>query len=249
MNHPRLVTTLAAVALAMALAIAPAATVAAQADARPTVAIMYFNNGSFGKDAKDYEALGRGVADFLITDLSSNPGIRVVERDALDKIIAEQNLGTQNRMDQETASRVGKLLGARYMIFGGFIADPKGNVQLNARAVNTETGMIVHTDAVSGKADGMMDVIRQLSDKLNKGMKLPDLPRRTAMAPSGGGGTQVAVAPLQAKVPFAAVMLYSKGIKALGEGNKAEATTLFKKCVSDFPEFEKPKDELKKLGA
>lgn len=248
MNHPRLVTTLAAVALAMALAIAPAATVAAQADARPTVAIMYFNNGSFGKDAKDYEALGRGVADFLITDLSSNPGIRVVERDALDKIIAEQNLGTQNRMDQETASRVGKLLGARYMIFGGFIADPKGNVQLNARAVNTETGMIVHTDAVSGKADGMMDVIRQLSDKLNKGMKLPDLPRRTAMAPSAGG-TQLAMAPLQAKVPFAAVMLYSKGIKALGEGNKAEATTLFKKCVSDFPEFEKPKDELKKMGA
>lgn len=246
MTRPSLVTTLAAAALAIASAL-PASRAGAQADQRPTVAIMYFNNGSFGKDAKDYEALGRGVADFMITDLSSNPGIRVVERDALDKIVAEQNLGAQNRMDQETASRVGKLLGARYMIFGGFIADPKGNVQLNARAVNTETGLIVHTDAVSGKADGMMDVIRQLTDKLNKGMKLPDLPRRTAMAPSGGA--QVAVAPLPAKVPFAAVMLYSKGIKALGEGNKDEATTLFRKCVSDFPEFEKPKDELKKLGA
>ena len=48
---------------------------------------------------------------------------------------------------------------------------------------------------------------------------------------------------------FAAVMLYSKGIKALGEGNKSEATTLFKKCVTDFPEFEKPKEELKRMGA
>ncbi|MBI2796870.1 MAG: hypothetical protein HYX65_09215 [Gemmatimonadetes bacterium] len=246
MTRLKIVTTLAAAALALAPALSMAQ--AAAQDQRPTVAIMYFNNGSFGRDARDYDALGRGVADFLITEMAGNPAIRVVERDALDKIMKEQDLGASQRMDQETASRVGKLLGARYMVFGGFIADPKGNVQLNARAVNTETGMIVHTDAVSGKADGMMDVIRQLSEKLNKGMKLHDLPRRSAMAPAGGT-TQVAAAPLPAKVPFAAVMLYSKGIKALGEGNKAEATTLFKKCVSDFPEFEKPKDELKKLGA
>ena len=247
MTRFNIVTTLAAAALAFA-PLVPSAPANAQSDQRPTVAIMYFNNGSFGKDAKDYDALGRGVADFLITDMASNPAIRVVERQALDAIMKEQDLGNSQRMDSETASKIGKLLGARYMIFGGFIADPKGNVQLNARAVNTESGMIVHTDAVSGKADGMMDVIRGLSDKLNKGMKLPDLPRRTAMAPSGGG-TQVAQAPLPQKVPFAAVMLYSKGIKALGEGNKAEATTLFKKCVSDFPEFEKPKEELKRLGA
>ena len=247
MTRLKIVTTLAAAALAYA-PVVPSAPVQAQSDQRPTVAIMYFNNGSFGKDAKDYDALGRGVADFLITDLASNPGIRIVERDALDKIIREQDLGNSQRMDQETAARIGKLLGARYMIIGGFIADPKGNVQLNARAVNVETSQIVHTDAVSGKADGMMDVIRQLSDKLNKGMKLPDLPRRTAMVPAGSS-SQVAQAPLPAKVPFAAVMLYSKGIKALGEGNRGEATTLFKKCVSDFPEFEKPKEELKKLGA
>ena len=249
MTRMKIVTTLTAAALALA-PVVPSAPAQAQGDQRPTVAIMYFNNGSFGKDAKDYDALGRGVADFLITDMASNPGIRVVERQALDNIMKEQDLGNSQRMDSETASKIGKLLGARYMIFGGFITDPKGNVQLNARAVNTETGMIVHTDAVSGKADGMMDVIRGLSDKLNKGMKLPDLPRRTAMVPSGGsGGTQVAVAPLPAKVPFAAVMLYSKGIKALGEGNKSEATTLFKKCVTDFPEFEKPKEELKRMGA
>lgn len=247
MTRFKIVTTLAAAALSFA-PVVPSAPVQAQSDQRPTVAIMYFNNGSFGKDAKDYDALGRGIADFMITDLASNPGIRVVERDALDKILKEQDLGNSQRIDQETAARIGKLLGARYMILGGFIVDPKGNVQLNARAVNTETSAIIHTDAVSGKADGMMDVIRGLSDKLNKGMKLPDLPRRTAMAPSGGGGSQVALAPLPQKVPFAAVMLYSKGIKALGEGNKGEATTLFKKCVSDFPEFEKPKEELKKLG-
>lgn len=94
-----------------------------------------------------------------------------------------------------------------------------------------------------------MDVIRQMSDRMNKGMKLPDIPRRTASAPAPTqGGTQVAAA-LPQKVPFAAVMLYSKALKAVNDGKKEEGVVLFKKCVTDFPEFEKPKEELKRLGA
>ena len=152
-------------------------------------------------------------------------------------------------MDQETAAREGTLLGARYMVFGSLIVDPKGAVTLNARAVDVETSRIAYVESVTGKSDAMMDVIRQLTDKMNKGMKLPDLPRRTAMVPTSGGSQQVASAPLPAKVPFAAVMLYSKGLKASNEGRRDEAITLFKKCAVDFPEFDKPKEELKKIGA
>ena len=245
MKTARFVSTL----LAAGIALAPAAPVAAQSsDQRPTVAIMYFDNNSFGKDAKDYEALGRGVADLMITDLASNPGIRVVDRAQLDKLIKEQDLGSAQRVDQETAARVGKLLGARYMVFGSLIVDPKGMVTLTGKAVDVETSRIAYVESVTGKAEAMMDVIRQMTDKMNKGMKLPDLPRRTAMVPSSGS-QQVAQAPLPQKVPFAAVMLYSKALKASNEGRKDEAVTLFKKCVTDFPEFEKPKEELKKIGA
>ena len=236
MQLTRLVTTLAALGLAV-LAAPPAR---AQADVRPTVAVLYFNNGSYGKDRADYDALGRGIADFMITDLAGNPALRVVERQALDQLMKEQDLGQTNKVDVETAVKLGKTLQARYMILGGFVAQPNGNVDLTARAVEVETSRIVYVDAAKGKSDGFMDIIRQLSDRMNKGMKLPDIPRRTAStAPTTSTSTQVAAA-LPQKVPFAAVMLYSKALKAVSEGKKDEGVSLFKKCVTDFPEFDKP---------
>ena len=52
--------------------------------------------------------------------------------------------------------KVGKLLGAQHMIFGGFMADPKGNFRIDARAVNVETGEIEHVERVDDKADNIM---------------------------------------------------------------------------------------------
>jgi TolB-like protein len=232
---------------ALALIAVPAALSAQAADARPTVAVLYFNNGSFGPGAKDYDMLGRGVADFLITELSANPALRVVERDQIGKITAEQDLGTSGRVDAETAVRLGKLLGAKYMITGGFITTPKGDVRLDARAIETETGKIVHTESVTDKSDNFVPLIGKLAGQLNKGMKLPDFPKRTSS--SSTGGKDVAAAEPEQKVPFAAVMLFSKAIAAKDKGNTNEAVTLFKQSLSKFPEFAKAKSELKKLGA
>jgi TolB-like protein len=232
---------------ALALIAVPAALSAQAADSRPTVAVLYFNNGSFGPGAKDYDMLGRGVADFLITELSANTALRVVERDQIGKITAEQDLGTSGRVDAETAVRLGKLLGAKYMITGGFITTPKGDVRLDARAIETETGKIVHTESVTDKSDNFVPLIGKLAGQLNKGMKLPDFPKRTGAAPAGG--KDVAAAAPDQKVPFASVMLFSKGIAAKDKGNKNEAVTLFKQALAKFHEFEKAKSELKKLGA
>jgi TolB-like protein len=234
-----------------ALAVAAPAVVAAQAtDQRPTVAVLYFNNGSFGPGAKDYDLLGRGVADYLIGELSGNPAVRVVERDQIGKITAEQDLGTSGRVDAETAVRIGKLLGARYMVTGGYIADPKGNVSLNARVFEVETSKIIHTERVTDKAENFVPLIGKLAEKLNSGMKLPEIPKRTGATPAPSTtGSAVGQAPApEQKVPFAAVVLYSKAIAAKDKGNKSEAVTLFKASLEKFPEFSKAKTELKNLG-
>lgn len=234
---------------ALAVATAPAL-VAAQADTRPTVAVLYFNNGSFGPGAKDYDMLGRGVADFLITELSSNAKIRVVERDQIARITGEQDLGTSGRMDAETAVRIGKLLGAQYMVTGGFIVTPRGDVRLDSRAFDVSTSRIVHTESVTDKSDNFVPLIGKLAEKLNSGMKLPEIPKRTgaAPAPAPGGAVGSAAPAAEAKVPFAAVALYSKALGAKDKGNKAEAVTLFKQALDKFPDFAKAKAELKNLG-
>jgi TolB-like protein len=247
---------LAAGLVAAPALLAPAAAHAQQPEARPTVAILYFNNGSFGPGAKDYDNLGRGIADFLITEMAGNPGIRVVERDRIAQITAEQDLGASNRIDPETAVRLGKLLGAQYLVTGGFIATPKGEVRLDARAIQTESGRILHTESVTDKADNFVDLISALAGRLNTGMRLPALPGGGAAAPSGGAGdgdrgaapASSAPAAKPKKPPFQAVMLYARAIAAKDRGNTNEAVTLFRQSLEKFPEFDKAKDELAKLG-
>ena len=132
----------AAIAAAVFGVAAPVAPALAQSDARPTVAIMFFNNNVFTKDARDYDGLSKGIADFLITEMATNVNIRLIERDQVQKLIDEQKLVTGGQVDRETAVRVGKLLGAQHMIFGGFMADPKGNFRIDARAVGTPASRI-----------------------------------------------------------------------------------------------------------
>ena len=225
----------AALALVSAGLVAPLAAVAAQAG-RPTVAIMYFNNNVFTKDARDYDGLSKGVADFLITEMSSNTAIRVVERDQVQRLIDEQKLVGAGQVDRETAVKVGKLLGAQHMIFGGFMADPKGNFRIDARAVNVETGAIEFTDRVQDRADNVLGLIGQLATRLNAGLKLPVSSTRTGDA-GGTAGAQQAGAPSATKLPMRLAVLYGKALDMADRGDKARAVELFGAVLKEFPDY------------
>ncbi|HEY7878667.1 MAG TPA: CsgG/HfaB family protein [Gemmatimonadaceae bacterium] len=216
-------------------------TIAAQqqdsADVRPTVAVMYFNDGAIGKAHEDLAPLSGGISDLLITELSANPKIRVVERDNLKKLMDEQNLSTGGRVDQETAVKVGKLLGAHHMIFGGFVTDGRGTMRLDARAVNVETSAIEHVETVSGKQDDLMALIDQLATKLNSGMNLPEIPKPVREASAA-----------QAKrVPFETAMLYSRALAAKDAGKNDEAVELLQRSLASFPEYAPAQRELAKI--
>ena len=226
---------------------APVASVLAQADARPTVAIMFFNNNVFTKDARDYDGLSKGIADLLITEMAANQNIRLIERDQVQKLIDEQKLVTGGQVDRETAVRVGKLLGAQHMIFGGFMADPKGNFRIDARAVGVEQGVIEYSERVQDKSDNVMDLIGALAGKLNAGMHLPPMPARTGdagrmAAPAVTGAVAQAGAPTAApKLPMKYAVMYGKALDMTDRGDKARAVELFGAVLKEFPDFEPAK--------
>ena len=187
-------------AAAAVLTFAPTAGVAQAApDTRPTLAVMYFSNGALMRNA-DYAPLSKGIAELLITELSANTKIRVVERDQLQALIQEQNLGATDRVDKETAVRLGRILGARHFLMGGFVIDPKENVRLDVRAVNVETSAIDHAETVSGKAENLLALIEEIGRKVNNGLKLPPIPARApSPAPreeAGVGSASTAAAPV-----------------------------------------------------
>ncbi|MFM8780424.1 MAG: CsgG/HfaB family protein, partial [Gemmatimonadota bacterium] len=106
----------------------------AQDDTRPTVAVLPFVNSAIGTANAELAPLSKGIADLLITDLGMNPGIRMVERENIQQLLDEQRLAQDGRVDDATAARIGKLLGAKHMVTGSFITDRTGQMVVTLKA-------------------------------------------------------------------------------------------------------------------
>ena len=111
-------------------------------DHRPGVAVLKFDNGgSHGENTEDddFAALEVGLQQMLLTELSQNSNLRIIERGRLNDLLAEQNLAAQGRADQAGAAQIGKLVGARYVVLGSY-TDLFGQFRMDTRVVDVETG-------------------------------------------------------------------------------------------------------------
>jgi curli biogenesis system outer membrane secretion channel CsgG len=62
--------------------------------------------------------IGKGVTNLLVKYLVQDGTYSVIERNALDKIMAEQNFSNSDRANPTSAAKIGKLLGVDAMIVG-----------------------------------------------------------------------------------------------------------------------------------
>ncbi len=202
------------------------------ANQRPTIAVLYFTNGALIDNAS-YAPLSKGMAEMLITELTQNNAVRVVERDRLQSLIEEQNLQNSDRVDKETAVKMGKTLGARHMLMGTFVIDPKRNMRIDVRAVNTETSAIEYTESVTGNADNLLQMVIQLGSKVNAGLKLPALKTASVSTPAAKSPNQ-----------FKAIMAMSQALEAEDKKNKTQAVSLYKQAIALNPDFDRAKVRL-----
>src|ERR1700686_844574 len=124
--------------------------------------------------------VGKGIADLLVKNLVTDGTYSVLERKALDKILAEQNFSNSDRANPASAAKIGKILGLDAIIvgsitqfgnetkntkvggagggFGGFgiggigKKDSKANVQLDARLVDIDTAEILGVAEGTGES-------------------------------------------------------------------------------------------------
>jgi len=216
----------------------------AQEDTRPTVAVLPFVNSAIGDAQAELAPLSKGIADLLIIELAQNTGIRLVERENIANILREQNLSTDGRVDDATAARVGRLLGARHIVTGTFVTDRSGTMVITVKSVNVETGRIEYADMERDNTNNFLTLVSRVGQKTNNGLKLPALTPQARQ-------TSEARTQTQARVPFRAVMMYSRAISAQDSGNRQEALTLFNQVVTEFPNFkdaETARDRLQGSG-
>ena len=85
------------------------------------------------------EAIQQEVTQNLMA--KENGRIQVVEREMIDKLLAELKLSSSDLADPETALRLGKLLSARLMITGSLFSESEA-LKLNLRLIDPETSVI-----------------------------------------------------------------------------------------------------------
>jgi curli biogenesis system outer membrane secretion channel CsgG len=54
----------------------------------------------------------------LASELVSTKAFQVLERKELDAVLGEQDLGASGRVDKNTAAKIGKIKGAKYLVSG-----------------------------------------------------------------------------------------------------------------------------------
>ena len=191
----------------------------AQSAGKAVVAILPFNNSATGKANEELAPLSKGIADMMIEELAPNPNMRVVERDQIMAIMAEQKLAADGKVDPSTAVKIGKLLNAGHMLTGSYITDRTGTMILTIKCFNTEISQIEFTTSVTGKTENMLVLINKGAVKVNAALKLPDLPPAQMEA--------AAKKAEKTAMPLREVLLFSRALEAKDSGNKTEAVTLF----------------------
>jgi len=136
---------------------------------RMGVAVLPFANKGASKD------LGEIILDKMITVMVNQERFKVMERAQLDKILAEQSLGSSGVIDATTAAQIGKGIGVDAIIIGSVAATTSGSISIDARVIDTESAtIIVAEDVYSGSSDAqsVKNAIENLAKKMTDNLPL-----------------------------------------------------------------------------
>ena len=133
-----------------------------------TSAVAVWGLGNVNPD----EALGTDMGELLaakvIETLKESDTFQVVERERLILALEELNRGSTSIVDESTRLKIGRIVGARFMIFGGYFV--LGDMmRLDLRLVEVETGSIVKAaqkTTSAGDLGGWLRIAKEAAQEL-----------------------------------------------------------------------------------
>ncbi len=138
---------------------------------RMGVAVLPFENKGASRD------LGEIILDKMITVLWNQDRFKVMERAALDQVLAEQSLGQTGILDATTAAEIGRGIGVDAIIIGSVAATASGALSIDTRVIDTESAaIIVAHDAYTGSSDAqsVKNAVENLARKITESLPLVD---------------------------------------------------------------------------
>ena len=115
-------------------------------DTRPTVAILDFE----GQDISLQEV--QTLTERMRSEIGATNAVRLIERKAIENIMAEQGLAQSGCVTDECAAEVGQLLGVQFMV-NGSIGKLGDKYTIDVKMFSVETGATERTVSATHEGD------------------------------------------------------------------------------------------------
>ncbi|MDD2734854.1 MAG: CsgG/HfaB family protein [Desulfuromonadaceae bacterium] len=149
----------------------------AVAPTQNAMVILYFLNRT---GRAELDPLQKGMTLMLLTDLSQVPNLQFVERIKLQALAEELGLGSSGLVDQTTAPRVGKLVGARFISGGDFVGGKEARFDTQSRLLDVTSSEISAQFSLSGTLDEILATEKELVFKIVDTLKISLKPEEVA---------------------------------------------------------------------
>lgn len=187
-----------------------------------TVAVLYFKNMG---TQQDLDPLQKGIAEMLITDLSKVRSLKLIERLRVQKLLEEMGLGMTGFVDDATAPRVGRLLGASRLVNGTYIDLTDLGLRMDAGLLQIKEERPVWMEHVEGKFAQLFQLEKDLAFKIVDGM---------GIRLSQEERDEIELIPTENILAF---MAYCRGLDYEDRGMFQEAAQEYQRAVELDPNF------------
>jgi len=214
-------------------ALASEGVVAPQNPPPRSVAVLNFRN--LGGNA-GFDPLAKGLADMVITDLSQVKSLTVIERSRMQALFEEMGLGQAGFVDEQTAPRVGQLLGVKKVLQGSFLDLAGGRLRLDANLADAANKAARPISETSGEMARFFRVEKNFVFKIidEFGIKLTEAEEKAIL-----------IIPTENLLAFLA---YARGLEARDRGDLAKAQEEFQQALKIDPKFNQAKTQLERAS-
>jgi tetratricopeptide (TPR) repeat protein len=185
-----------------------------------TIAVCYYQDLSPDKSLRAFQ---KALTAMVITDLSKIKSLKIVERVRMQALLQEMRLGQTGIVDQNTAPRVGKLLGAENLIVGNLSL---GSIQAITSLTSAGTGIVKGTASAAVDQEQFYELPMIIVQDVAKilGITLTMEEKKAVGVPH----TTV----------YKAFVYFGEALDAMDAGNWKKAKDLFDMAVKEDPRFD-----------
>jgi eukaryotic-like serine/threonine-protein kinase len=193
---------------------------------RRAIAVLPFLNVS---KRPEQAWLATTLPEMLKTELGAGGNLRTIAGEDVTRMQSDLGLPDADSYGGETLQRIGKILGAEDVVTGSYLAPGNGQVRLDLRLQNAQTGETVDTISVNGKGEqvaDLVDLIARAGGQLRQKLGIE-------------GNPPAAEEALKASLPSSpiAAQLYAEGTEKLRRMDAKGAIESLQKAIQKAPEY------------